>query len=230
MLEVTMNKFLAIIGSFFCIALLFGEFAHADEMEEMKERLELLQEKVETLEDLKQEIETLKEKLEQEVESRDEQVIALEERMEETEPLFDLARTLAKTHVGGYFELHYNNAVNGRSSETDDQLDFHRFVLYLSHEFNDWIKFTSELEVEHAFIEGGEDSGEVELEQAYLDFLLHEKFNVRAGVLLMPIGIINQFHEPATFNGVERPFVDKYIIPTTWFDSGLGFFGEIRVA
>ncbi len=61
----------------------------------------------------------------------------------------------------------------------------------LSHEFNDWIKFTSELEVEHSFVEGGEESGEVELEQAYLDFLLSEKFNVRAGVLLMPIGIIN---------------------------------------
>ena len=222
-----MNKILTVIVSFLCIALLAGGFAHADEMEEMKERLELLQEKVETLEGLKEEIETLKEKLEQEVESRDEQVIALEERMEETEPLFDLARTLAKTHVGGYFELHYNNAINGRSSETDDQLDFHRFVLYLSHEFNDWIKFTSELEVEHSFVEGGEESGEVELEQAYLDFLLNEKFNVRAGVLLMPIGITNQLHEPATFNGVERPFVDKYIIPTTWFDSGIGFFGEI---
>jgi len=222
-----MNKIAKCIAIIFFCILVLGKIACADEFQIIIERLEELQEKVQALEGLKQEMQILKEELKQEIQARDEQVIALEERVEESEPVFDLARTLAKTHLGGYFELHYNNAINGRSSGKDDVLDFHRFVLYLDHEINDWIKFTSELEVEHAFVEGGKESGEVELEQAYLDFSLHEKFNVRAGVLLMPIGIINQNHEPPTFNGVERPFVDKYIIPTTWFDSGIGFFGEV---
>jgi Phosphate-selective porin O and P len=222
-----MNSFVKSMVLLLLCFLCAGKLSHADELETINERLKLLQEKVQALEGLKQEVEALKEELTREVQSRDDQVIALEERMEEAEPLFDIANTLAKTHLGGYFELHYNNAINARSSSKDDVLDFHRFVLYLDHEINDWIKFTSELEVEHAFVEGGEDSGEVELEQAYLDFSLHKNFNVRAGVLLMPIGIINQYHEPPTFNGVERPFVDKYIIPTTWFDSGIGFFGEV---
>ena len=163
--------------------------------------LKLLQEKVQALEGLKQEVEALKEELTREVQSRDDQVIALEERMEEAEPLFDIANTLAKTHLGGYFELHYNNAINARSSSKDDVLDFHRFVLYLDHEINDWIKFTSELEVEHAFVEGGKDSGRSRVwkQALFWSFSLHKNFNVRAGVLLMPIGIINQYHGATYF-------------------------------
>ncbi len=69
--------------------------------------------------------------------------------------------------------------------------------------------------------------GEVELEQAYVDFLLTRAFNIRAGMLLVPMGIINERHEPPVFQGVERPFVDTVIIPTTWFDGGAGVHGEI---
>lgn len=225
--KVKMNKIVKGIVIILCCVLLTGRLSQADELEMINERLKQLQEKVQALEGLKQEMQILKEELKREIQSRDEQVIALEERMEEAEPVFDLAKTLAKTHMGGYFELHYNNAVNARSSGQEDTLDFHRFIYYLDHEINDWIKFYSELEVEHALVEGGKESGEIELEQAYLDFSLSEIFNVRAGVLLVPIGIINQYHEPPTFNGVERPFVDKHIIPTTWFDSGVGFFGNL---
>ena len=73
----------------------------------------------------------------------------------------------------------------------------------------------SELELEHALLEGREEAGELELEQAYLDFLLSRRFNVRAGMLLVPVGIINERHEPPTYYGVERPFVDTVIVPTT---------------
>jgi hypothetical protein len=119
-------------------------------------------------------------------------------------------------------DFHFNKA-----EFQDGQLDFHRFVLLVTHNFNDRIRFVSELELEHAFVEGGEESGEVELEQAYVDFLLSRSFNVRAGMILMPIGIINERHEPPVYYGVERPFVDTVIIPTTWFEVGAGVHGEL---
>jgi hypothetical protein len=109
----------------------------------------------------------------------------------------------------------------------DATLDFHRFVLIFSHSFSPRIRFVGELELEHAFVEGAEKSGEVELEQAYVDFLVTRAFNLRAGMLLVPMGIINERHEPPVFQGVERPFVDTVIIPTTWFEGGAGVHGEI---
>ena len=109
----------------------------------------------------------------------------------------------------------------------DGRLDFHRFVLLVTHNFSDRIRFVSELELEHALVEGLEEAGELELEQAYLDFLLSRRFNVRAGMMLMPIGIINERHEPPVYYGVERPFVDTVIIPTTWFEVGAGVHGEL---
>ena len=122
----------------------------------------------------------------------------------------------------GYMETHLNH--DGVNPTT---FDFHRFVLLFGHGFGDRIRFWSELEFEHAFVEGREVSGEVALEQAYLDFLIHRRLNFRAGMLLTPVGIINERHEPPSFNGVERPFVDTFIIPTTWFGSGGGFVGDL---
>jgi len=126
------------------------------------------------------------------------------------------------TALSGYADFHYNN-----EEFVDGRLDFHRFVLLVTHRFSDRIRFVGELEVEHAFTEGLEESGEVELEQAYIDFLFSRSFNVRAGMLLMPVGIINQRHEPPTYYGVERPFVDTFIVPTTWFEAGAGVHGEL---
>ena len=104
-------------------------------------------------------------------------------------------------------------------------LDFHRFVLLFSHRFSERVRFVGELELEHAVVEGLEETGELELEQAYIDFLVHPAVNFRAGMLLVPVGIINERHEPPTFHGVERPFVDTFIVPTTWFDVGAGVHG-----
>ena len=119
-------------------------------------------------------------------------------------------------------DFHYN-----KPEFSDGVLDFHRFVLLVTHSFSDRIRFVSEIEIEHALVEGGEENGELELEQAYVDFLLHRGFNVRAGMMLMPVGIINERHEPPVFYGVERPFVDTVIIPTTWFEVGAGVHGEV---
>jgi hypothetical protein len=126
------------------------------------------------------------------------------------------------TAISGYMDFHFNK----REFE-DGRLDFHRFVLLITHRFSDRIRFVSELELEHAVVEGLEEGGELELEQAYVDFLLTRRFNVRAGMLLVPVGIINERHEPPTFYGVERPFVDTFIVPTTWFDAGAGVHGEL---
>ena len=122
--------------------------------------------------------------------------------------------------ISGYMDFHLN-----KPEHEDPQLDFHRFVLLFNHSFSDRLRFVGELELEHAFVEGLEEGGELELEQAYLDFRLKPALNFRAGMLLAPIGIINERHEPPSFYGVERPFVDTVIVPTTWFDAGAGLHG-----
>jgi hypothetical protein len=118
-------------------------------------------------------------------------------------------------------ELHYNEPTDREPGV----LDFHRFVLLFTHQFSDRLRFVSELELEHAVVEGLEEAGELELEQAYLDFLVTPALNFRAGMMLVPIGLINERHEPPVFHGVERPFVDTVIVPTTWFEVGAGIHG-----
>jgi Phosphate-selective porin O and P len=132
--------------------------------------------------------------------------------------------TAGSNTFGGYGELHYNNYKDG---DKKDEIDFHRFVLFYGHKFNDRLRFYSELEVEHALIEGGEESGAVELEQAFIDYHVNDALNVKAGAMLLPIGILNETHEPPTFFGVERNEVETRIIPSTWREAGVGLNGEI---
>jgi len=124
--------------------------------------------------------------------------------------------------LSGYMETHLNKVQDQPTS-----IDLHRFVLMVGHSFSDRLKFWSEVEVEHAFVEGGEETGEVAVEQAYIDLMINRRLNVRAGMVLVPVGIQNERHEPPTFNGVERTFVDSVIVPTTWRDTGAGLFGEL---
>lgn len=124
------------------------------------------------------------------------------------------------THVGGYGELHYNHL------DSKKELDFHRFVLYLGHEFSDTIRLHSEVELEHS-VSSADDVGEVELEQAFLEFDLNDRHTARAGVFLLPVGILNETHEPPTFYGVERNPVETNIIPSTWWEGGTGLNGEL---
>jgi hypothetical protein len=124
--------------------------------------------------------------------------------------------------VAGYMDLHFN-----KDRGDFFRPDFHRFVLLFGHSFSERIKFWSELELEHSLLEGGLESGELALEQAYLDFLAKPYLNFRAGMLLTPVGIVNERHEPPSFNGVERPFVETLIIPTTWRELGFGLTGDL---
>ena len=129
---------------------------------------------------------------------------------------------------GGYGELTLN--IPGRSLiEPADHavVDLRRFVLFFGHNFSDRLRFYSELEIEHA-ISSASDRGEAEVEQAYLDGLLSRHFNLRGGLVNMPVGIVNVYHEPPMLNGVDRPAVDIYVIPTTWREAGIGAFGEIQ--
>ncbi len=127
------------------------------------------------------------------------------------------------TSIGGYGELHYN------SLDSKDEIDFHRFVLFFGHRLNERIRFFSEVELEHALVKDTSDAsgpGEVELEQAYLDFDLNDAHTARAGLFLVPVGILNETHEPPTFYGVERNPVETDVIPTTWWEGGLGLNGR----
>jgi hypothetical protein len=127
------------------------------------------------------------------------------------------------TTIGGYGELHYNN-VDADSGDSE-QVDFHRFVLFFGHEFTDRIRFFSELELEHSLTADGAP-GEVELEQAYVDFALTDSLTARTGLFLLPLGIINETHEPNTFYGVERNDVENVIVPTTWWEAGAALNGR----
>lgn len=121
--------------------------------------------------------------------------------------------------VGGYGEVVYENREGGIN-----QVDFLRGVIYFGYKFSDRILFNSEIEYEHGSTGKG---GEVSVEFGYLDFRFNNPFNIRAGMVLIPVGFINEGHEPIVFHGSLRPDVDRFIIPTTWRENGVGVFGEI---
>ena len=131
-----------------------------------------------------------------------------------------------QTSLGGYAEVHYNNLNGDTAAQDKTEIDLHRFVLFLGHQFSEDVRFYSELEVEHAVAGEGAD-GEVELEQAFIEWDYMRGHAARAGVFLMPVGLLNETHEPDTFYGVERNNVERNIIPTTWWEAGLGASGEV---
>ncbi|MEA2489265.1 MAG: hypothetical protein QOH21_1057 [Acidobacteriota bacterium] len=122
---------------------------------------------------------------------------------------------------GGYGEFLYQNFEPAARVDNADAL---RAILYTGYKFNDRVIFNSEVEYEHA---NTERNGEVEVEFAYLDYMLRPAFGVRAGLLLMPIGLTNEQHEPTAFLGARRTQVESRIIPSTWSEIGAGVFGDV---
>jgi len=120
--------------------------------------------------------------------------------------------------MGGYADVEFIQPIND-SIRSIGKLDIHRFVLMLGYQFNDRLKMVSEIEFEHV--------KEVYIEQVFLDYKINKWANWRTGLILIPMGIINERHESNLFNGVLRPSVDKYIVPTTWREIGTGFHGNI---
>ena len=132
--------------------------------------------------------------------------------------------------IGGYGEMYFSHFSETQKQGTPDEytkkVDVYRFVPYIGYKFSDNIILNVELEFEHGGVEAG-DGGEVIVEFMYLDFLLNKNFNVRLGHMLMPMGLINERHEPTLFNTVQRPNTSKLLIPSTWHESGAMVFGEI---
>ncbi|MDH5670774.1 MAG: hypothetical protein OEZ06_01405 [Myxococcales bacterium] len=136
------------------------------------------------------------------------------------------ARLDSPTGVGGYAELHYNLKNLDDDAARQSELDMHRLVAFLAKRFGEQLSFYAEIEVEHALAKPG-SPGQVGIEQATFDYLLiGQQLGVRAGIVLVPMGIINQWHEPPIFHGVERPIIESTIIPSTWREGGVGIFGE----
>lgn len=147
--------------------------------------------------------------------------VAIENTVTAIESVLDLSIAAgSQNNIGGYGELHYNNL------DSKKEIDLHRFVLFFSHQFNEQLSFYSELEVEHA-IAGEGKVGEVEVEQMFIQYDYANGQRAKAGVFLLPIGLMNETHEPDTFFGAERNGVEKNIIPATWWEAGIAFDGEI---
>ncbi len=123
--------------------------------------------------------------------------------------------------VGGYAQIDYNQPISN-GAYSNGNLDVHRMVLMFGYKFNKKVQFISEVEFEHV--------KEVYVEQAFLQYEITPWLKFRGGLMLIPMGIINEYHEPSTFNGVERPNLDKYIVPTTWREIGAGFAGVFPTA
>ena len=123
-----------------------------------------------------------------------------EKRVEKTADVVEESASESKsaTTIGGYGELHYNNITDNKSGKDKKAIDFHRFVLFFGHEFTESTRFFSEVEIEHA-LSGDDKPGEVELEQAYIEHDFNDMFVGKAGLFLMPVGIINETHEPPAF-------------------------------
>jgi hypothetical protein len=143
--------------------------------------------------------------------------------------LYGLAPAASKVYrserglsIGGYGELLYqafdSSRDDGAASGRTDELDFLRAIVYFGYKFDDRFVFNSEIEVEHA--------DEIFLEFAYLDWLYRPELNVRGGMMLIPMGLVNELHEPTTFLPARRPDTESVIIPSTWRENGVGVFGE----
>lgn len=134
--------------------------------------------------------------------------------------------------IGGYGEMLYQRFAGEREDGVvalrTSRLDFLRNIVYLGYKFDDHLLFNSEIEIEHAGV-GGEAVGEVALEFAYLDWSPRPEFGVRAGMVLIPVGLTNEWHESPVYIGARRPDVDQRIIPTTWHANGAGLFGTLPI-
>jgi len=189
-----------------CLLASPGTYAQ-DSNAELLAKLEFLQQQID---ELKQQLE----KTQNQAVETDAKVEAVAEVMETGSMQATESR---KTTIAGYGELHYNNLSAQDPVHDVDMIDFHRFVLFFGHQFNDKTRFYSEFELEHS-LAGDGAPGEVELEQAFIEFDLQPGLHARAGLFLIPVGLINETHEPPTFYGVERNNVESIIVPSTWWE------------
>ncbi len=210
------RRFLVVVCSF-----ALASAAIAQETSDLETRLRALQDKVAEVEELKREIDVLSKEIEALKTGQQKQAVEVTPALSGRQ--YGLGAAASKVYraepgfsIGGYGDMAYQNG----ETRTADLV---RAVLYTGYKFSNNVLFNSELEVEHASTELG---GSVSMEFAYLDFLLRPQANARAGVVLMPVGFINEQHEPTAYFCVQRPTVERVIIPTTWSEIGAGLFGD----
>ena len=191
----------------------------------VEERLNELQQRLDGMQKLQEEVNTLKAQLNEERKDRENSQEAMEDNVLNNvkKASTELAKADSATTIGGYGEITYSNFKN--HTEHPATADLRRFVLSVNHRFNEKISLHSELEVEHS-VTSATDKGEVALEQAYLDYSFSEAANFKAGLFLIPLGFLNENHEPTVFYGINRNEIETRIIPTTWREGGIGFFGR----
>lgn len=134
----------------------------------------------------------------------------------------------AGVSIAGYGEVVYENFATNRDddvpSSRTDRIDYLRNIIYVGYKFNERFLFNAEIEFEHG--KTGEGSpGAVSMEFGYVDAMLSPLVTLRAGMVLVPVGIVNEYHEPATFYGSLRPESERQIIPSTWRTTGAGLAG-----
>jgi hypothetical protein len=121
--------------------------------------------------------------------------------------------------IGGYGEMYLGRFLGEHAKTNASQGDTYRFIQYLGYKFNERVLVNAEIEIEHA--------NELALEFLYADFMVNRALNIRSGLMLMPMGITNEMHEPTTYRGNFRPETERRIIPSTWREAGLGIWGDV---
>lgn len=166
------------------------------------------------------------------------QIEALTAQVESQEKAVTEGGTFGKTSLGGYGEAYFKS-IDDSTGKKKDEFDAYRLVLFVGHQFSDKVRFASELEIEHAYVKDTDtdtngatttikkSEGYVAVEQLFLEYQYADKHRAAAGQLLVPVGILNETHEPDTFYGVFRAPVEREIIPGTWYETGVMFSGDI---
>lgn len=127
----------------------------------------------------------------------------------------------SKLKFGAYGQIDYNQPLLNNTT-ANGELDIHRIVLLMGYSFSPKWELLTEIEIEHV--------KEVYVEQAYISYKMNKYFNLKGGLLLIPMGYINEYHEPPVYFGVERPLLDSKVVPTTWREIGFGAYGRIPEA
>lgn len=234
-----MNRPFIFVG---LLSLSMSAFADDSRVKELEEQIRQIKQQTDTqIKLLQQQIEELKKSQQQQTVTREETEAIKEEirqlKLEsvtgelEVKSYYGFGPSASKAlfnkkgvSIGGYGEVHFNYNPDVKPQTV---FDMKRLILYFGYAFNEKLKLNTEIEWEHAFVEGKEESGETTVEFAFLDYNYNQNFGVRGGLLLIPVGIINEYHEPPTFYTVDRPFVERNIIPTTWREVGFGVYGKL---
>ncbi|MFL2903895.1 MAG: porin [Limisphaerales bacterium] len=165
----------------------------------------------------------------EQIDALEEQILKLQQQVENggAQPNF-----LNQAAAQG-LQFNFYGQITWQSGGGTTKADAYRYVLIPTYKLSDYAKFVSEFELEHGGLKDGDNdrfSGALELEQMYIDVNVNEYVNWRSlGVSLIPIGEINQYHEPDQFYSSKRPQLYKSIIPTTWMELGTGFNGDTPI-